>query len=111
MIVRLDNRLFEILDEMGAHVDREMFMAAYAQRTKSPEMPAYASVMRMPSCSWTSSTASRMARLTSSIFSILPAWTPSTGFETTQATSSVPSAPFEPTATTTDEEPKSTATV
>ncbi len=32
MIVRLDNRLFEILDEMGAHVDREMFMAAYAQR-------------------------------------------------------------------------------
>ncbi|WP_277949657.1 hypothetical protein [Klebsiella pneumoniae] len=30
MIVRLDNRLFEILDEMGAHVDREMFMAAYA---------------------------------------------------------------------------------
>lgn len=32
MIVRLDNRLFEILDEMGVHVDREMFMAAYAQR-------------------------------------------------------------------------------
>ncbi|EDQ1986839.1 hypothetical protein GSO28_004771 [Salmonella enterica] len=32
MIVRLDNRLFEILDEMGACVNREMFMAAYAQR-------------------------------------------------------------------------------
>ncbi|WP_173017926.1 hypothetical protein [Klebsiella pneumoniae] len=32
MMVRLDNRLFEILDEMGAHVDREMFMADYAQR-------------------------------------------------------------------------------
>ncbi|EEW5212307.1 TPA: hypothetical protein ISA43_004679 [Escherichia coli] len=37
MIVRLDNRLFEILDEMGAHVDREMFMAAYAQRKSEKE--------------------------------------------------------------------------
>ncbi|EBJ4300191.1 hypothetical protein DUX08_23400 [Salmonella enterica] len=37
MIVRLDNRLFEILDEMGAHVDREMFMAAYAQRKAERE--------------------------------------------------------------------------
>lgn len=37
MIVRLDNRLFEILDEMGAHVDREMFMAAYAQRKTEKE--------------------------------------------------------------------------
>ncbi len=45
MIVRLDNRLFEILDEMGAHVDREMFMAAYAQRKaeKENESPAYPS--------------------------------------------------------------------
>ncbi|MBL9524814.1 hypothetical protein JNS84_26805, partial [Klebsiella pneumoniae] len=30
-------RLFEILDEMGAHVDREMFMAAYAQRKAEKE--------------------------------------------------------------------------
>ncbi|MTF72794.1 hypothetical protein GJD70_27395 [Klebsiella pneumoniae] len=37
MIVRLDNRLFEILDEMGAHVDREMFMAAYAHRQAEKE--------------------------------------------------------------------------
>ncbi|EEU6534243.1 hypothetical protein HER88_004462 [Salmonella enterica] len=37
MIVRLDNRLFEILDEMGARVDREMFMAAYAQRKAEKE--------------------------------------------------------------------------
>ncbi|MTF72800.1 hypothetical protein GJD70_27465 [Klebsiella pneumoniae] len=37
MIVRLDNRVFEILDEMGAHVDREMFMEAYAQRTSEKE--------------------------------------------------------------------------
>ncbi|HFG6643117.1 TPA: hypothetical protein ACJH2W_004681 [Salmonella enterica subsp. enterica serovar Bovismorbificans] len=37
MIVRLDNRLFEILDEMGAHVDRKMFMAAYAQRKAEKE--------------------------------------------------------------------------
>lgn len=37
MIVRLDNRLFEILDEMGGHVDREMFMAAYAQRKAEKE--------------------------------------------------------------------------
>ncbi|HDC1598573.1 TPA: hypothetical protein O7V39_005024 [Salmonella enterica] len=37
MIVRLDNRLFEILDEMGAGVDREMFMAAYAQRKAEKE--------------------------------------------------------------------------
>ncbi|WP_238157568.1 hypothetical protein [Klebsiella pneumoniae] len=44
MIVRLDNRLFEILDEMGAHVDREMFMAAYAQRKAERKMiPAYPS--------------------------------------------------------------------
>ncbi|MBE3060626.1 hypothetical protein GXB74_32130, partial [Klebsiella pneumoniae] len=37
MIVRLDNRLFEILDEMGAHVDRERVMAAYAQRKAEKE--------------------------------------------------------------------------
>lgn len=37
MIVRLDNRLFEILDEMGAHVDREMFMAAYAREGNRSE--------------------------------------------------------------------------
>ncbi|EAX6626073.1 hypothetical protein T029_25320 [Salmonella enterica subsp. enterica serovar Give] len=37
MIVRLDNRLFEILNEMGAHVDREMFLAAYAQRKAEKE--------------------------------------------------------------------------
>ncbi|WP_173017763.1 hypothetical protein [Klebsiella pneumoniae] len=37
MIVRLGNRLFEILEEMGAHVDREMFIAAYAQRKSEKE--------------------------------------------------------------------------
>ncbi|ECG5407423.1 hypothetical protein S969_004977 [Salmonella enterica subsp. salamae serovar 6,7:z:1,5] len=37
MIVRLDNRLFEILEDMGAHVDREIFMAAYAQRKAEKE--------------------------------------------------------------------------
>jgi hypothetical protein len=52
-----------------------------------------------------------MARLTSSIFSILPALTPSTGFDTIDATSICPSAAFSPTATTTFDEPRSTATV
>ncbi|EAU3240773.1 hypothetical protein ACE2PB_005090 [Salmonella enterica] len=37
MIVRLDNRLFEILAEMGACVDREMFMVAYARRKAEKE--------------------------------------------------------------------------
>lgn len=37
MIVRLDKRLFEILEEMGGNVDREMFDAAYARRKAEKE--------------------------------------------------------------------------
>ncbi|WP_173018275.1 hypothetical protein [Klebsiella pneumoniae] len=37
MIVRRDNRLFEMLDEMGANVEREMFMAGYTERKGEEE--------------------------------------------------------------------------
>ncbi|MDC9616195.1 hypothetical protein PSI19_20530 [Xenorhabdus khoisanae] len=32
MIVRLDNRLFEILNEMGVRIDHETFVEAYTRR-------------------------------------------------------------------------------
>lgn len=37
VIVRLDKRLFEILDDMGACVTREMFLDAYAIRKMERE--------------------------------------------------------------------------